>query len=234
VERPDLLARFDQLVDTIRTFTFAAAIVDGADEPTLREIFVRTNKTGMQLRADEVFTALHTTEQETTIRAAVARLDELYGADDEWLKDRGEFFVRCLLSVADLDPGTNLRADGLGLYVIATEQALKCALEFLVADAFVPFPSTLPQIFPLLPLARFFALFPNPSSRTRLLLRRWFWRGMVSDAFTDNGFGAVRKLQAVIKTELGEESAASALARGLAYAGPFIEPPVHMSAARTS
>jgi hypothetical protein len=207
-ERPDLLERADQLAQSIREFEIAAAIVDGKEESTLREIFVRTNRAGVSLSAAEVFEALHATSPENSIAASAARLEAL-GAENI----KGDFFLRCLLHVGQMDPGTphrSIAVAGTNL-VKDTETALARAIAFLRADCEVDEPSSMPQVFPLLPLAGFFNRFPNPSERARRLLRRWFWRGMVADEFSDNGFGAVRKWQKLQVGALDDVVASSML-----------------------
>ena len=75
-------------------------------------------------------------------------------------------------------------------------------------DCQLPHLDLVQQRFILMPLARYFALFPRPSSRARRLLRRWVWRGLVTGAFDQTGFGPIRKYQSLISSELHEEEVA--------------------------
>ncbi len=219
-ERPDLLERADQLAQTLREFELAAAIVDGRDETSLRDIFVRTNKAGVKLKASEIFEALHATSPEQSVTAACARLAEAGASNVD-----GDFFLRCLLHVGALDPGAKVRELNLSgsPLVQQTETALTRAIGFLRADAEVARAEWLPQNFPLLPLAGFFDRFPDPSPRARRLLRRWFWNGMVADVFADNGFGAVRRWQALVQAGGSDDQVASTMASAVpamtAFAG---------------
>jgi Protein of unknown function DUF262 len=203
-ERPDLLERADSLAQAIREFEMAAAIVDGNDEQTLRQIFVRTNKSGVPLSDGEVFEALHATSPDASIRAACARLEAIGAGELD-----PKFFLRCALHTANFGPGTDVRDLTISSdFVSRAETALGRAISFLRSDCEVAYPDEVPQQFPLLPLAGFLNRFPTPSPRARILLRRWFWRGFVADEFADNGFGAVSRWQRIILGAVDDESAA--------------------------
>jgi hypothetical protein len=217
-ERPDLLERADQLAQSIREFEIAAAVVNGSDEQTLRDIFVRTNRAGVDLKASEVFEALHALTPEKSIGAATNRLASGgVGTVD------GDFFLRCLLMVGELDPGSDLRRLHIEQRAVEeTESAILAAAAFLRADCEVDEVESLPQIFPVLPLAGFFHRFPTAGDRARRLLRRWFWTGMRENEFSNNGFGAVRRWQGLLGSAATDDVVASSMLEAMprATTGP--------------
>jgi len=58
--------------------------------------------------------------------------------------------------------------------------ALYRAVRFLQEDAGIPHFAFLPYRYLLVVLTRFFAHFPEPHPRNRILLRRWFWRAAMT------------------------------------------------------
>jgi hypothetical protein len=60
-----------------------------------------------------------------------------------------------------------------------TRRALGLAIDFLSSEAHVAHARLVPYQHLLVALVRFFHLYPLPSDRNRVLLRRWFWRGAV-------------------------------------------------------
>jgi hypothetical protein len=69
--------------------------------------------------------------------------------------------------------------------------ALRGAIGLLQGDAGVPHLRLLPYRAPLLVLARFAALHPQPLPRSRTLLTRWFWRGVVAGTHSDSSQATV-------------------------------------------
>ncbi|MCU0701955.1 MAG: DUF262 domain-containing protein [Myxococcaceae bacterium] len=220
-ERPDLVERADQLAQSVREFELAAAVVDGGDERTLRDIFVRTNRAGVSLQANEVFEALHATTPETSLAAAIARLGS---AGFDTLD--GDFFLRCLLHVGEFDPGADLRSVAVQPALLTkAETAILEAMAFLRADCEVEDIDSLPQVFPVLPLAGFFSRFPKPGERARRLLRRWFWRGQRENEFANNGFGPVRQWQELIRAGDRDDVVASSMVAAVPDRNTTIELP---------
>ncbi len=76
------------------------------------------------------------------------------------------------------------------------ELALSLAVAFLQEDAGVPHFAFLPYRYLLVVLTRFFAHFPEPNPRNRVLLRRWFWRAALigPGPFSSSWTNAVRAL----------------------------------------
>lgn len=147
--------------------------------PADRQILVRTNRTGKSLDWPTVHKALFGQEkgrpstltdlQEKLVGVGMGRLPE-------------ERLLTALMSLRGLDPTRGLdehsRRDP-GALRDAVQQGLpvlRRALSFLRRDAEVLHVFLLPSRTLLDVLTRFFALHPEPSVRTRLLLSRWFWR----------------------------------------------------------
>jgi len=63
----------------------------------------------------------------------------------------------------------------------AAPSALRKTIAFLRGDAHIPNADLLPYGFPVVALARFFSLHPQPNARSRELLSRWVWRGALTD-----------------------------------------------------
>ncbi len=92
--------------------------------------------------------------------------------------------LQCVMAVAGLDVTRRLddqrRANDLDEALEATAPALRSALAFLGSEVRIKHLRLLPYPFPLIVLCRYFSFFPEPSSRSRLLLVRWVWRGMMT------------------------------------------------------
>ncbi|HZI10681.1 MAG TPA: DUF262 domain-containing protein, partial [Myxococcus sp.] len=95
--------------------------------------------------------------------------------------------LRSVLAVRGLDFTKDFQSqlreeDELAETLQQTERALRDALIFLKRDAGVLHLSLLPEEHTLYLLARFFHLYPEPTSRTRSLLSRWVWRHAFASA----------------------------------------------------
>jgi hypothetical protein len=180
----------------LREYQVPAYIVE-ADEGVLRQIFDRTNSSGKQLRAPEVFDALFSTQNDVepaSIRAIVSQLGELrFGQIDEKL------VLRALLAVRRKDPARGFRQVSRAEVPAAlkeTASALRSSIIF-AKEARFPHINLMPYRLPLVTLALFFHEHPEPSHRTRLLLTRWLWRGAISGAHRGDTVGLRRTLNAI-------------------------------------
>ena len=183
--------RADEIASRIREYSVPAYLVPTAGEGdrVLREIFARVNRSGHALTSAEVFQALHSSLAGgkgpiDRVREDIAQLG--FGE----LEDKQ--VERAAMAVADLQPRGTLE-EGLGKDVdvqrlfARVSKALVRAVEFLVDDAGVPHISWMPYGGALASLARVFDLHPELHPRNRVLLVRWFWRGMLTGAHrTDN------------------------------------------------
>ena len=166
----------------IREYQMPAYLVTTAEEDAVREIYRRTNSTGKQMKPADVFNAIHGARGEAApadLRGVSDALAELgFGRVDDdllyrmMLATRGTDVSR--RSVPRLGDG---EAQGL---ISGIERVTRSVVAFLRRDAGIPHIDFVPYRQPLIPLARFFQLHPEPSSRSRELLARWLWRGAVT------------------------------------------------------
>ncbi len=174
--------------------------MEGASKEVLRLIFKRANTSGVRMKESEVFEALFDGTELRPIESSCARLQEQTGFG---VMDR-DWFLRCLKAVEGRDPRrtfTEREGDAAEVRAYAvedTETALRRAIAFLADDAGIIHLQLLPYRLPLILLARFFHLHPNPHPRTRTLLVRWIWRGALAGVHTDSSHATVNNLQSGI------------------------------------
>jgi Protein of unknown function DUF262 len=221
----DSRARAVEAGKSLREYQVPAYVVETDEEDTLREIFHRTNRTGRELLEAEVFNALFRAKakHQPGDLAALARVPvELgFGTIDE------AEALNIVLAVAGLplDRDFTERMDAaLAAEVLPkAAAALRQAVTFLQTDAKVPVYALLPYALPLVVLSKFFHEFPEPHPRSRLLLRRWFWRGALAGTLTGATIGMRKHLESV-KPGLEEDS----VQRLLALAGPEPDEPIKL------
>lgn len=191
---PEVSEKLDaasRITRAIREYRIPAYLVDQNDEKILREIFDRLNNYGKRLSRAEVFSALHpdqgnraepfspfqriaesihsergfgVVDDDTVLRVVLARRGGNVSRDI-----RVEFSERAR-EFRDFGKETEEQAYREG------EAALARTVAFLQDDAGAPHFAFLPYRYLLVVTARFFAHFPEPQPRNRVLLRRWFWR----------------------------------------------------------
>ncbi|HZI14553.1 MAG TPA: DUF262 domain-containing protein [Myxococcus sp.] len=192
-ERKDLAERAIALGTALKSYQLPAYVVEGTSVDMLRLIFKRTNSSGVALREADMLETLLSEREPRPIAAACRRLEETgFGPLPE------ELFIRCLKAVegwashldiarAQMDPDA----------VERTELALRRAITFLTLVAGIPHIQFLPYSLPLVILAKFFHLVPEPSLRTSLLLSRWLWRGALSHVHADGARPSSRLLSGI-------------------------------------
>lgn len=172
----------------LREYRVPYYVIRTNDEDTLREIFFRANHTGVRLKWEEVHAALFGSHgsHPTTLQDLAVELRKVgLGRPDEGT------LLRCLFAVRGLDPtrspGEHIRRhrDLVADAAADALPALRGALSLLRRDAGIPHLRLLPSSAVLIPLTRFSALHPDPSSRSRTLLARWVWRSFVGGAAID-------------------------------------------------
>ncbi len=176
--------RYFELGKRIREYRLGLYVVEGADIDALRHVFDRVNTTGKQMRRDEVFDALIGSRISKDGAAGLAlvnaRLSDLGFGTLEPSTILKAFEAIRGDQVGRLDPRQvdlqEAEAD-LG----RTANALRAAIEFLRDEAHIPHVAVRPYEVPLVVLARFFARHERPSERSRILLRRWLWRGSLAE-----------------------------------------------------
>lgn len=188
----------------LRDYEIAAYVIETADEAVVREVFDRLNTSGRKLTHDEVFEAIDQPDG-TGLNAneVQRRLHELrFGRLSKKL------IIKSLAAVLGEDVTQAFRphwtpAEREKAWRLALE-GLQRAIIFLRRDGGVPHLSLLPYSLPLVILARFFALHPQPHSRNRLLLSRWLWRGFVHGTHQGQSIPLVRKMVAAVTTNEDE------------------------------
>ena len=171
------------LGERIREYRIPVSIVRTDDESVLRDIFDRLNTFGRRLTRAEVFQALHAAIGEREPNDLADLVDEVAGLGFGTLRE--DTVLRSVLAVRGGDVFRDFRSefapdeDPAETYR-HTSDALRRTVLFLQGDASIPHIRTLPYALVVPVLARFFALHPKPNDRTRVLLRRWVWRGAVS------------------------------------------------------
>lgn len=171
----------------IREYEIPVYSVESDDEDVLRTIFDRVNRSGRRLSEIDVFHGLFSSEQEsgaTDLRTVAANLDAAgWGHIDEEqiLKTAQAIEHRPGENRAlDQDPSRTFARATISRTLARVEQALLIAVQFLRDAAGIPAAVFNPYALPLVVLGRFFDAFPEPHARSRILLRRWLWRGLLA------------------------------------------------------
>ncbi len=175
----EFVSTAEDVAKRFREYLIPTYIVETDDEATLRTIFDRLNTFGKSLKSAEIFHALHggrrgaPPEDLRTMAAEISAIG--FGTFDDntllraVLALRGSDIYRDFRSEFndDEDPSETFRA---------AASALQRAVTFLRLDGEIPHLRVLPYRYVIPVLARFFNLHPDPSPRSRMLLRRWIWR----------------------------------------------------------
>lgn len=204
-------------------FKLLAYVTEARDEDEVRRIFDRTNTSGRGLSAVDVFHGLYGGEptdvatqpdvvDRLTSLATLAVGDLQFGAIEQ------QVLVKALLAI-DGQNITNLKASvhaldrdrvaDLQRFAVA---ALRRTIEFLREDCGIPNIGLLPYELAAIVLARFFHFFPDPTPRSRILLRRWLWRAAVSGSHAQGLRTEVRKSVRVVVAGQEDESVQRLLA----------------------
>lgn len=215
-DRKDLVEKALALGKAIREYQIPAYVLRDASEEVLREVYRRVNNTGVGMRESEVFTALFHAGQPKPVEAACRRLSEIgFGTFSE------DLFLTCLKVVFGVesrggprtadDGGDALLAVAKPENVARTEDAVRRATTFLIEDVGIPHLQLLPYELALSMLSLFFAIYPEPSARSRQLLARWVWRGALSGEHGDNSHATLRRLRARV-SDIESEAVGNLLA----------------------
>jgi hypothetical protein len=168
----------------LREFRVPVYVIESDDEHAVRAIFHRVNAAGKPLSWTTVHDALygHKIGPPSTLPALASQLEELgMGALDQETQ-----LLPCLAAMRGLDVtrplGEHLQRDPDVLDGAAAEAVpvLRRVLGFLRVEAEIPHLRLLPSSAPLVVLARFFTLHPEPNERCTTLLVRWVWRWFLS------------------------------------------------------
>jgi hypothetical protein len=181
----ELARRAHAVGKALREYRVPIYVMETDDEDVLREVFERVNSFGVALTQAEVFDALVGSRRGPVgsgerLTDLVADLSQLgMGSIDE------ELAFRLVLAIEGLDVTRSFKdfdRDERQTLRGATPKAsaaARMACELLRTDAAIPHLRLLPYSWPLVVLARFVHVHPDPCARTRELLSRWLWRGVV-------------------------------------------------------
>lgn len=220
-ERPDLAKRARSLQKAILDYTIPAYLV-GDDDEVARKIFHRINTHGVQMREEEVFEAFFARGGRRPLDSARRRLQEA----TQFGLLSARLYLRVIKAVHGVDAKSTARdLDREGALqqpdvIDATDRALTLVIDFLREDARIPDALVMPyRSPPLILLARFFALHPNPSQRTRKLLARWVWRSALSGDHATASQGMINAGQKLITDD--EHGSVEALLRACSVPESF-------------
>jgi len=168
----------------IREYDIPTYLLRTNNEEILREVFGRVNSSGKKLDASDIFDALHGSRSGTkpsTIPQIVSKLTELdFGNVEEKIVFR---LLRVLQGADVSESGRPLRLadkDASATAYKETVKAAELAVEFLKRDGGIPHYELLPYKQPLVILGKFFHYYPALLPRSRDLLVRWLWRGILN------------------------------------------------------
>ena len=217
-EASNSLDRAAAVTRALREFQIPAYLVDQKDEGILREIFDRLNGYGKRLSRAEIFAALHGNSDTPPFDRIAEEIQDhrAFGLLD------GDTVMRAVLARRGGDVTRDIRIEFSSRAQQSRdfahespeaayhegERALLRAVEFLQEDAGVPHFAFLAYRYLLVVLTRFFAHYPNPDPRNRVLLRRWYWRAATigPGVFSTSWTQAMRTL--ATRIEPGDETGA--------------------------
>lgn len=199
VPRATLTAALD-VSRRLREYRVPIYHLAGVTEAAARQMAVQVNNVGRRPRRFEFFNALHADGRDVPSTAQV--VDELEPLGFGRLPE--EEVTKVIAVLTGHDPGRDAHAiapsetpDAL----TRTRAALSRAIRFLREEADVPHLQALPYVLPLLVLSRLFDAHPEVSPRSRILLRRWVWRGAATGAHHGARASLREAVQAVAQDE---------------------------------
>ncbi|MFC3494395.1 DUF262 domain-containing protein [Glycomyces rhizosphaerae] len=193
---PERLAEATRVAKRLREYRIPAYLVEHGDQATLTDIFDRMNNYGKRLSRSEIFEALTASpEAEADKQLTLSKIAERINATTQFGIIPERAILAAFLARRGTDPMRDVRSEfdqrsdqGSGDFPEETDEearencavALEQAVHFLQHSAGVPHISMLSYESLLVVLTRFFAHFPDPSSNSLLLLRRWYWRTAIA------------------------------------------------------
>ena len=223
-ENPQYLELIDEVngaTTRLREFHVPAYEVRSEDDDALRDIYDRMNNAGKRLSRAEAFWGLHAPDEKSAADlTSLATLQEHVQTAMHWGRIDDDTILKIFLVRRGPDITRDIHPEFDGSRRTPSDfpdedkesahqaalDALERAVLFLRDEARVPHVTFLPYRYLLVVLARFFAHFPDPSSRNLELLRRWFWRAaLIGPGAAKGGTTGVLRLLASCITP-GEES----------------------------
>lgn len=182
-EQPELRQKVWDAGHRISSYRVPVYVVETDDAEIPRQIYERVNRGGTPMEEADVFNAL--------VGRAGKKPSKLEDLQEEVKAlGMGELrrhkLLQCVMALRGLDVTRRLdhaserrRLEG---WLDEAAPAFRQALTFLRNEARIPHLRLLPYPVPLIVLTRFFHLWREPNARTRQLLRRWVWRGLLTAA----------------------------------------------------
>ena len=194
-DHPEVAEKLDEasrVTRAIREYRVPGYRVDRDDEKVLRDIFDRMNNYGKRLSRAEVFSALHAGSGSES-SSPFQRIAESIEAERRFGIIDDDAVLHAVLARRGGDVTRDIRVEFSGKarkrdFADETEgdayreggAALSRAVEFLQEEVGIPHFAFLTYRYLLVVLTRFFAHFPDPQPRNRILLRRWYWRAAMT------------------------------------------------------
>ncbi|HEU5472033.1 MAG TPA: DUF262 domain-containing protein [Actinophytocola sp.] len=196
----------------IRQFEVPAYLVSQDNPSTLQDIFDRMNNYGKRLSRAEIFAALNAgDEDQNDSLPAIERIAERIDLDLKFGKIDNDTVLNAILARRGPEVRRDIRSEftkendeGRDAAYQAGEEALRRAVSFLQNEAGVPHIAMLAYRYLIVVLTRLFAFHPQPDSRHRLLLRRWYWRAAA--AGPERFKGGTPNAARVLCTQVSEAS----------------------------
>jgi hypothetical protein len=169
----------------IREYRVPAYVVETDDDAVVRDIYERANNTGKQLKREDVFKALYVSRQQdrpaSLEHIAQALASQSFGAvDPTVVLDTLAALENIELRRKDIDYTRLLPREQAPRAFKQTEAAMLAAAALFRGDVGMPHARLVPYSLAVVVVAKFFHHFPEPSTRSRILLRRWIWRGALA------------------------------------------------------
>ncbi|KJE20724.1 hypothetical protein FF36_05006 [Frankia torreyi] len=221
-----------RIATMLRQYKIPAYLVRQDDEEVLTDIFDRMNNFGKRLSRAEIFSALFAGPEEGSAqRLSLSRIAERVDAQTGFGLIDANTVLHSIRARRGPDPMRDIRgefADGdrrvtsdfpgesqESAYA-ESEAALVRAVAFLQRDAGVPHLSLLTYKALLVVLVRFFAHFPEPTERNRILLRRFYWRAAVGGPTVFKGsFTQVSRILCALVRPGHEETSVQELVKSM-------------------
>lgn len=198
----DAVAAAVQLGKRVREYQVWASVVESEYEQPLRVIFARMNRGGQPLQESDVFRALHGGGVHRP--SGLAELaDSLRGTRFGDIEH--DLIRQAVLAVRGKElslgfKGQLARSEAPDA-LAETQTALERVIVFLRRNAGIPHLALLPYRLPLITLARFLHLHPEPAPRSLELMARWLWRGAINGRHQGEPVITSKSLTSIVSNE---------------------------------
>lgn len=205
----EVQSRANEIAQRVRSYRLSTYVIRGAELPAAKQIFDRMNNAGRSLKAETVFAAL----SQGVVSQSPKELQRVVSA--QGFGELKEALIVYALLVAlgkDVTRGVNaaIREAVKHPDIGHVHRALMRAVRFMI-DSGIPHVDLCPFPYVLVPLTRFFHVFPDPHPRNLVLLRRWLWRSLAAGAFKGDRRPHLRAARGAFKDTDSEDAAVQEL-----------------------